>query len=133
MTALLAGLAFGLLGSGHCGTMCGPLVMLANPRAAGLGTRPACLPRPQGRHAALYHGGRASTYIVLGGLVGLVGGALTHLGFGRVLAVVAGVALVLQAAGAAGIVSLPPRGAQTRDRGVARAWDVQAPGCARTV
>jgi sulfite exporter TauE/SafE len=108
MTALLAGLAFGLLGSGHCATMCGPLVLLANPRAAGLGTSPACLPRRKAGHAALYHGGRASTYIVLGGLVGLVGGALTHLGFGRMLAVVAGLALVVQAAAATGIVTSRP-------------------------
>ena len=105
MTALLAGLAFGVLGSGHCATMCGPLVLLVNPRAAGLGTHPACRPRRIGGHAALYHGGRASAYVALGALVGLVGGALAHLGFGRVLAVVAGVALVVQAIAATGIVT----------------------------
>ena len=105
MTALLAGLAFGLLGSGHCVTMCGPLVVLANPRAAGLGTHPACFRGRSARHALLYHCGRAATYVALGGIVGLVGGRLTHLGFGRALAVTAGVALVLQAAAAAHIVT----------------------------
>ena len=104
MTALLAGLAFGVLGSGHCGTMCGPLVLLANPRAAGLGMSPSCGSRRVGTHAALYHVGRATTYVVLGAIVGLVGGALTHLGLGRILAVVAGVVLVVQAIAAAGIV-----------------------------
>jgi sulfite exporter TauE/SafE len=107
MTALLAGLAFGLLGSGHCGTMCGPLVLLATPRAADLGTHSACSAGRGARHAVLYHGGRAATYVCLGALVGLVGGQLTHLGFGRALAVVAGVALILQAVAAAGIVTVP--------------------------
>jgi len=104
MTALLAGLVFGVLGSGHCGTMCGPLVLLANPRAAGLGMQPSCGPRRVGTHAALYHAGRAATYVMLGALVGLVGGALTHLGLGRILAVVAGMVLVVQAVAAAGVV-----------------------------
>ena len=45
-----------------------------------------------------------SMYVALGAVVGLAGGALTHLGFGRALAVFAGVALVLQAVSAAGIV-----------------------------
>ena len=136
MTALLAGLAFGLVGSGHCATMCGPLVMLANPRAAGLGTHPACFPRRMAGHAALYHGGRASTYIALGALVGLAGGALTHLGFGRALAVFAGVALVLQAVAATGIVHWPAGVTETRERGLAcarscRHLDALAP-CAGT-
>ena len=104
MTALLAGLAFGLVGSAHCATMCGPLVMLANPRGAGLGTHPACSQRRIAGHAALYHGARASMYVALGAIVGLAGGALTHMGFGRALAVFAGVALVLQAVSATGIV-----------------------------
>jgi len=104
MTALFAGLAFGLVGSAHCATMCGPLVMLANPRGAGLGTHPACSQRRIAGHAALYHGARASMYVALGAIVGLAGGALTHMGFGRALAVFAGVALVLQAVSAAGIV-----------------------------
>ena len=105
MTALLAGLAFGLVGSAHCAAMCGPLVMLANPRGAGLGTHPACSRRRLAGHAALYHAGRASMYIGLGAVVGLAGDALTHLGLGRALAVFAGAALVLQALAATGIVT----------------------------
>ena len=127
MTALLAGLAFGVLGSGHCGTMCGPLVLLANPRAAGLGMHRSCGSRRVGGHAALYHAGRASTYIALGALVGLVGGALTHFGFGRVLAVAAGAVLVVQAIAAAGIVTAQPGSrsvgtAVSRALGRAGAW-----------
>ena len=30
--AMLAGLALGAIGSGHCLTMCGPLVLLTSPR-----------------------------------------------------------------------------------------------------
>jgi sulfite exporter TauE/SafE len=105
MTALLAGLVFGVLGSGHCAAMCGPLVLLASPRAAGLGMHPACRARRVGGHAALYHIGRASVYVGLGALAGLVGGALTHLGFGRALALVAGGALVVQAVAATGGVT----------------------------
>jgi sulfite exporter TauE/SafE len=105
MTALLAGLAFGLVGSGHCAAMCGPLVLLANPRPAGLGTGGAVSRSTLAVHAALYHGGRGLTYLGLGLLVGVAGSGLARLGLGRALAVVAGAALVLQALAAARVVS----------------------------
>ena len=111
MTAVLAGFVFGVIGSGHCASMCGPLVLLANPRAAGLGTRPSTSLRRMAAHTALYHGGRTTSYLALGTLVGLAGGALTHFGFGRALAIVAGIALVLQAVAAFGVV---PRHLQSR-------------------
>jgi sulfite exporter TauE/SafE len=100
MTALIAGLAFGLAGSGHCVAMCGPLVLLANPRRLSHAGAPAGPPPSPGllaRHAALYHSGRAMTYLGLGALAGLAGDAMARLGLGRALAVVAGVALVVQA------------------------------------
>jgi len=97
MTALLAGLAFGLAGSGHCAAMCGPLVLLANPKPAGAGGVGEASPISLALHAALYHGGRTFTYLGLGAVAGLVGGAMARLGLGRALAVIAGVALLLQA------------------------------------
>ena len=56
-------------------------------------------------HAALYHAGRAATYVTLGAAVGVAGSTLARLGFGRVLAVVAGVVLVGQALMASGTLS----------------------------
>lgn len=104
MTALLAGLAFGLVGSGHCAAMCGPLVLLANPKPAALGPQASTSSAALAAHAALYHGGRAVTYLGLGAIAGMAGGVMAELGFGRPLAVLAGVALVLQALAAAGLV-----------------------------
>ena len=104
MTTLLAGLALGLVGSGHCAAMCGPLVWLANPRRAPVdGVEPTT--RQLAVHALLYHGGRASTYIALGLVAGLAGSVMARLGLGRVLAVVAGVVLVLQALAATRLLS----------------------------
>jgi sulfite exporter TauE/SafE len=64
MTTLLL---LGLLGTGHCIGMCGPLVV--------------ALPGQSGRisgHLA-YHGGRLITYGAIGGLMGAVGGGLVRL------------------------------------------------------
>ena len=105
MTALLAGLAFGLVGSGHCAAMCGPLVLLAAPRSQGLGSHPHVPPQRLAEHTALYHLGRLGTYLVLGALAGLAGAALARLGLGRALAILAGVALVLQGLAATRLVS----------------------------
>ncbi|MCC6163334.1 MAG: sulfite exporter TauE/SafE family protein [Acidobacteria bacterium] len=104
MTIVLAGLALGLAGSGHCGAMCGPLVWLANPRRAPVhGVEPSA--GQLAVHVALYHAGRASTYVALGLVAGLAGGAMARLGLGRAMAIVAGVVLVLQALAAARILS----------------------------
>lgn len=107
MTALIAGLAFGLVSSGHCAAMCGPLVLLANPACDRRGGQEAPSAARLAAHAALYHGGRASTYLVLGALAGLAGGAMARIGLGRAAAVAAGVALLLQAVATAGM--LPAR------------------------
>lgn len=57
----------GLLGTGHCIGMCGPLVV--------------ALPGQVGRFSAhlAYHAGRLITYGVIGALMGLTGSGLVHL------------------------------------------------------
>jgi sulfite exporter TauE/SafE len=89
MNWILAGLAFGALGSVHCVGMCGPLA-LSLPGAD----------RLPGRFLVerlLYNGGRVITYAVLGGLVGLVGRVVSLAGFQQVLSVGIGTAMVLVA------------------------------------
>ena len=112
MTALVAGLVFGLAGSGHCAAMCGPLAVLAAPRTAerDAGQGDSGGAHRAALHAVLYHCGRASTYLVLGVLAALIGGSVARAGFGRVLAVVAGLALVAQALVAARLVAAPVDG-----------------------
>ncbi|BCS34420.1 membrane protein [Luteitalea sp. TBR-22] len=105
MTALLAGLAFGLVGSGHCAAMCGPLVLLATPKGQGLGAHAHVSTPRLATHATLYHLGRLCTYLVLGAAAGLAGSALAQLGLGRALAILAGVALLLQGLAATRVVS----------------------------
>jgi sulfite exporter TauE/SafE len=95
MTAFLTGLALGVVGSAHCAGMCGPLVLTI---AGGLG-RSSTGARLQ--HALSYHGGRVIVYLVLGLSAGLLGETLSFLGLGRALAVLAGIVLLLAAAGSA--------------------------------
>lgn len=127
MTALIAGLAFGIVGSGHCAAMCGPLVLLANPRPAGLGGSSRAARRTLAVHAALYHAGRFSTYLALGLVAGIAGTLVARLGLGRALAVAAGAALVIQALAATRVVSTRLAShrlgaAVTRALGRAGAW-----------
>lgn len=93
----VSGLVLGAAGSGHCATMCGPLVALANPR--GNHTQAASAGQ-LARHALLYHGGRLSTYVALGALIGLTGSAFASAGLGRALAFAAAGAVLLQAVAA---------------------------------
>ncbi|MBW2455311.1 MAG: sulfite exporter TauE/SafE family protein [Deltaproteobacteria bacterium] len=62
--------ALGLLGTGHCVGMCGPLVL--------------ALPGRHGRLRAhlLYHLGRITTYTIVGALLGAIGAGLAGLGDG---------------------------------------------------
>jgi sulfite exporter TauE/SafE len=62
---MLSMLTLGLLGTGHCIGMCGPLVF--------------ALPGQTGRFSAhiYYHLGRLITYVVLGGLLGGIGAGLS--------------------------------------------------------
>jgi len=92
MSALLAGLALGLASSAHCVAMCGPLVLAAG---RGMGrSRAARL-----LHPVLYHAGRTLTYALLAAVAGAAGEALAVRGLGRALAVVAGMGLLIAAAG----------------------------------
>lgn len=93
MTALAAGFVLGLAGSGHCVAMCGPLVIAVDRSLR----RPARLTAL--RRSVTYHAGRSLTYALSGALVGTVGQTLTLMGFGRVLAVTAGLVLLLTAVG----------------------------------
>lgn len=90
MSVLLAGLALGVVGSGHCAAMCGPLVALASPSRTEAGMSAYRL----AGHIGRYHLGRALTYLALGVLIGTAGGALTRVGLGRGLAIVSGVLLL---------------------------------------
>lgn len=119
----LSGLVLGAAGSGHCAAMCGPLVALANPR----GNEARAVGRAQlAAHAALYHGGRLTTYVVLGTIIGLTGSALTSAGLGRALAYAAAGAVLLQAVAAWHAFRGGSRGANgarvTRAIGRAGAW-----------
>lgn len=127
MTAWLGGLVFGLVGSGHCAAMCGPLVLLASQRptdSAGAVTPSA--PRVAA-HAALYHVGRAATYLTLGAAAGMAGTSLSRLGLGRALAIAAGTVLLAHALLATGAVSSRRRtgrgaSAVTRTLASANVW-----------
>jgi sulfite exporter TauE/SafE len=87
---LLAGLAFGFLGSLHCIGMCGPIVM-ALPLGGSSGLKLAA-----GR--ALYHLGRVSTYAAIGAAAGLFGGAMLLPLLQQRLSIIAGAAVLLSAA-----------------------------------
>ena len=97
MIAFAAGLLLGVSGSVHCAAMCGPLVAVAD-GAATRGERGSS--RWRGR--AMYHGGRMGVYALLGAAAGASGAAIEGRGFGRGLAIAAGLALVVQACVAAG-------------------------------
>lgn len=88
---VLSGLILGGVGSGHCAAMCGPLVMLTSQRA------PAVSARARAVHTVLYNGGRLAMYTALGALIGVSGSALASVGLGRVLALAAAAAVLLQA------------------------------------
>jgi sulfite exporter TauE/SafE len=86
---ILAGLAFGFFGSVHCVGMCGPLA-LSLPGAD----------RLPGRFLVdrlFYNVGRALTYTLLGGLVGLAGRVVSLAGFQQFLSVGVGSLMLLTA------------------------------------
>ncbi len=93
MTALLAGLLLGLVGSGHCAAMCGPLVLAAGPRVDR--DRLAS----DGLRLLVYHLGRISMYLVLAVPAGLAGQLLSSSGFERIAAVAGALVLVAAAFG----------------------------------
>jgi hypothetical protein len=94
-------LATGFFGGfGHCAVMCGPVVGAFALVSGPLGQR-----RSMARQVA-YHAGRLTTYAVLGGLFGLAGSfvdlAGRLAGFAHIMAVAAGVTMILLGMGAAG-------------------------------
>jgi sulfite exporter TauE/SafE len=114
MTSFVTGFLLGIVGSGHCIGMCGPLVLT-------LGRHQARSSRYlQTRDSLLYHGGRVLTYVALAVPAGLLGQALVLQGFGRALATVAGLTLLAGAAGAVGM-RLPGRLASLCAEAAARA------------
>ena len=92
---VLAGALLGLVGSGHCVAMCGPLLLVV-----GTPDRRVALPR---RLVAVgsYHAGRVTTYAVLGTMAGAAGSAFTLAGLGRPLAIGVGLLLLVAALGPA--------------------------------
>jgi len=92
--ALLAGVALGAASSAHCAAMCGPLVLSIGRRLGGPSRA------SQLRYALLHHLGRVLTYALLAVPAGLGGEMLMLEGFGRALAIVAGLLLLVAAAAA---------------------------------
>jgi len=99
MIAFAVGVLFGAAGSLHCAAMCGPLVAVADGAATSRASGAA-----RWRSRTAYHGARIGVYALGGAIVGAGGAALAGHGFGRALAVAAGLALVAQACIAAGVV-----------------------------
>jgi sulfite exporter TauE/SafE len=126
MTALLTGIVVGLAGSGHCAGMCGPLVLAIGRRLAPPSRR------AEVGHALLYQTGRVATYAALAIPAGLVGQALVLRGLGRVVALGAGILLLMWAS-----ASLRPRapgrlasacaGGIARAAGPVRRWATTQP------
>jgi sulfite exporter TauE/SafE len=106
MTTFLAGVVLGLAGSAHCAGMCGPVLLVVT-GAAG----PSC--KTAVRASLIYHFFRASMYVLLAVPAGYAGRALTAGGLGRAIAIVAGVLLVVAAAGS---------GSQRWMRPLSQAW-----------
>ncbi|MFN7139566.1 MAG: sulfite exporter TauE/SafE family protein, partial [Limisphaerales bacterium] len=77
----------GLVGSLHCAGMCGPIA-IAQP-VTGNSTAAFVAGR------AAYNGGRITTYILLGGLFGLIGSSFSLLGFQRWVSLIAGIAILV--------------------------------------
>ncbi|MEQ6121629.1 sulfite exporter TauE/SafE family protein [Reichenbachiella sp. MALMAid0571] len=78
----LSALIFGLLGSVHCAVMCGPIAMVL----------------PKGKHflnQVSYNFGRITSYLIIGGIFGLIGKGMFLVGFQQTISVLAGVLLIL--------------------------------------
>ena len=80
---MIGALFIGLLGSLHCVGMCGPVMM------AFMG------PKQHKVGFTLYHAGRIVTYVMLGGLLGLIGASATLFHLQQALVLVLGMMLVL--------------------------------------
>jgi sulfite exporter TauE/SafE len=100
--AVAMAFATGLLGGfGHCAGMCGPIVGSLALATGSLG------PRRSLAGQLAYHAGRVTTYAVLGAVMGLTGSFVNVAGrlagVQQVVAVAAGIAMILLGLGAAGL------------------------------
>ncbi|MFY0650932.1 MAG: sulfite exporter TauE/SafE family protein [Cyclobacteriaceae bacterium] len=78
----ISALMFGFLGSLHCAVMCGPIAMAL----------------PNGRspvNQISYNLGRITTYLLIGGIFGLIGRGIFLAGFQQTLSILAGMLLLL--------------------------------------
>lgn len=80
---MIGALIIGLFGSLHCVGMCGPVMM------AFMG------PRQSKTGFALYHTGRILTYVLLGGILGLIGASATLFHLQQYLVLLLGIVLLL--------------------------------------
>lgn len=78
---LISGFLIGIVGSLHCATMCGPLVMAINYN------------QKSWSRNLLYHGGRVTTYILIGIFFGLLGEGFALVGWQKWLSIVLGLIL----------------------------------------
>lgn len=86
MEILWTGFVFGLLGSAHCAGMCGPIAV-ALP-----GSDQSGLQLVIGR--LLYNFGRTVTYMLMGGLAGLIGLGAALAGYQGILSIMAGAVIL---------------------------------------
>ena len=72
----------GLIGSLHCGVMCGPIVVALSSNSK---NKAHFL-----LHQFAYNSGRIVTYLLIGAIVGLIGKGLSLVGFQQILSIVSG-------------------------------------------
>lgn len=88
MTGLvLTGFTLGLLGSGHCLGMCGPIALAVPSRRSSL--------RGKLMDALLFNGGRVLTYVLLGGSVGVFGRGIQLMGLQRAVSIGLGLIVMM--------------------------------------
>ena len=80
---LLSGILIGLLGSLHCMSMCGPLVMAINYHQKSFGKN------------LIYHTGRLLCYLLLGAMIGSLGQGLLLAGMQQGLSILAGMIVII--------------------------------------
>ena len=88
MTGLVVtGVMLGLLGSGHCLGMCGPIALVVPSRRRSWPGR--------SMDALLFNGGRVLTYAILGGMVGLLGRGIHLMGIQRGVSIGLGLLVIM--------------------------------------
>ena len=90
MIDILSGFLVGLVGSLHCVGMCGPLVIALPVGSRGM--RRFALDR------LIYHCGRVTTYVLLGAVAGILGGAASLAGVQQIISVAVGIMMLASVA-----------------------------------